>query len=153
MIWPTRRLHAPRRALRVLDAREFAVLAAVAARTVGAPGADPVEIAHAVDTTLTYTAPEAQSDMKQLLALFENALAGLLFDGRMRPFTQLGPEAQDAVLAAWRDSSVGVRRQGYVTLRKLTQAAHYAQPSCWASVGYNGPPQISAPSAPSGVPL
>ena len=144
--WPTRRTFRPKRALLVLDEREFAILAAVAARTVGAPGADPAEIAHGSDLALSCNAPDAQKEFKQLLMLFENALAGLLLDGHLGAFTGLSPEKQDAVLAGWRDSGVAVRRTGYTALRKLTQAAYYANPACWPQVGYAGPPQISQPS-------
>jgi hypothetical protein len=143
--WPTKKTHRPKRALLVLDEREFAILAAVAARTVGAPGADPVEIAHGCDQTLVCNAPDAQKEFKQLLMLFENALAGLLLDGHLGAFTGLSPEKQDAVLLGWRDSSVAIRRTGYSALRKLTQAAYYANPASWPQVGYNGPPQISQP--------
>jgi hypothetical protein len=146
VVWPSRIVHRARRPLRVLDERQFAILAAVAARMVTAPGADPIEIAHGVDLTLTFGSLEAQKDFQRLLLLLESALAGLAFDGRGRPFTRLSPEAQDAVLAAWRDSRLVVRRSGYQALRKLTEAAHYASPSSWASVGYPGPPQISRPT-------
>jgi hypothetical protein len=144
--WPTRRTYRPKRALTVLTEREFAILAAVAARTVGAPGADPVEITHAADVALSCGAPDGQKEFKQLLMLFENALAGLLLDGHLGAFTGLSPEKQDAVLAGWRDSNVPVRRTGYIALRRLTQASYYSNPNCWAQLGYNGPPQISQPA-------
>ncbi len=148
-LWPTRTLHRPRRALKVLDERGFAIVGAIAARTVGSPHADPVEIAHGVDNELTYASPESQNEIKQLLLLFESAAAGLIFDARVRPFSHLGADEQDAVLNAWRFSRLAVRRSGYTALRKATQAAYYASPSCWAEVGYPGPPQIGvlAPAA------
>jgi hypothetical protein len=146
VVWPTRRTHAPKRALEVLDEREFAILAAIAARTVVAPGADPVEIAHGVDLKLTYQAPESQKEFKQLLGLFDNAFAGLAFDARVRPFTHLSPEAQDAALESWRRSRLLVRRSGYQALRKLTQMAHYENPSVWGQLGYPGPPTIAQPT-------
>jgi hypothetical protein len=147
-LWPSARRLRARKPLRVLDERAFSVLAAVAARTVGAPNADAVEIAHRVDATLAFAPAEVGRDVGRLLLLFDNALAGLLFDGRARPFTRLSPEGQDAVLAAWRDSRILVRHFGYTALRKLTQAAHYSMPEAWASVGYPGPPQIAAPVKP-----
>lgn len=145
-LFPSRKDAIPRGPLKILDPRGFAVLAAVAARAVQAPGVDPVAIAHAVDDVMARQVPEVQHDFRQLLLLFENALSGLLFDGRLRPFTRLSPEGQDAVLAAWRDSRITIRRAGYKTLVKLTQAAHYGQPACWASVGYPGPPQLATPT-------
>lgn len=145
-LWPTRLDRQPRRKLRVLNERQFAILSAVAARTVQAPGADPIEIASRVDDTLALQAPEVRHDIGQLLLLFDNALAGLFLDARPRPFTRLSPAGQDAVLDAWRRSRLTVRRGGYNVLRKLTQAAHYSSPSTWASVGYPGPPEISQPT-------
>jgi hypothetical protein len=142
-VWPTRVDFRPRRRLLVVDERRFAVLAAVAARTVRAPGADPVEIAHRTDETLALAPVEAQKDFRDLLGLFENALAGLVLDGRPRPFTRLAAADQDRVLEHWRDSRLLVRRSGYLALRKITQAAHYSQPSTWESVGYPGPPKVS----------
>ena len=143
--WPTNKKYRPTRALKVLNDTEFAILASVAARTVGAPNADPVEITHWADDALITNTPDAQKEFKQLLGLFENALAGLLLDGHIGAFTGLSPEKQDAVLLGWRDSSVAVRRTGYTALRKLTHAAYYANPAHWQQVGYNGPPQISQP--------
>lgn len=145
-LWPTRYARKPKRPLRALDERQFAILAAVASRTVAAPGADPVTIAERVDDTLALQAPEVRHDVGQLLLLLENALAGLFLDGRPMPFTRLSPKSQDAVLDSWRRSRLALRRGGYNVLRKLTQAAHYASPSTWASVGYPGPPQISQPT-------
>ncbi len=146
LAWPSDQRLRPRRPLQALDARQFAVLAAVAARTVGAPHADPITIAERVDAQMALAPPEARADFGKLLLLFENALAGFVFDGRARPVTRLGPEAQDAVLAHWRDSRLAVRRSGYAVLRKMTQAAWYAAPEAWADVGYPGPPQIAVPT-------
>jgi hypothetical protein len=145
-VFPTKKSYTPRKPLNVLDEKRFAILAAVAARVVQAPGVDPAGIAHGIDDTIALWVPEAQKDFCDLLALFDNGLAGLLFDGHARPFTRLGPEAQDGVLTAWRDSRIGIRRAGYQVLRKLTAGVHYAQPSTWASVGYPGPPTINVPT-------
>lgn len=144
--WSSDRMRRPKRALRALDERQFAILAAVAARTVGSPQADPIEIAHRVDLQMSLAGAEARGDFGQLLLLFENALAGLLFDGRARPFTRLSPQAQDAVLEHWRTSRLTLRRSGYGVLRKLTQAAWYASPEAWAETGYPGPPTLQVPS-------
>jgi Gluconate 2-dehydrogenase subunit 3 len=144
--WPSDQSPRARRRLQALDARQFAILAAVAARTVQAPKADGVEIAHRVDEQMARAYPEVRADFGKLLLLLENALAGLLLDGRARPFTRLSAAAQDDVLADWRDSHLAVRRSGYAILRKLTQAAHYASPEAWEDIGYPGPPQIAVPS-------
>jgi hypothetical protein len=144
--WPSDQRVRSRRPLRALDERQFAVLAAVAARTVTAPKADPVEIAERVDAQMALAPAEVRADFGKLLLLFENAFAGFVLDGRARPFTRLDAAAQDEVLADWRDSRLMLRRSGFGALRKLTQAAHYAAPEAWADVGYPGPPQLSAPT-------
>jgi hypothetical protein len=141
-LYPGRRVASTTRALRVLDEERFQVLAAVAARVVLAPGADPVAIAHGVDEALSRAVPEAQSDMKNLLGLFENALPGLLFDGRFSPFTRLQGAAQDRVLEAWRDSRLIVRRSGYHALRRLCLGVYYGDPLAWPSIHYGGPPDL-----------
>lgn len=144
--WPSHETARPRRPLRALTGRQFAVLAAVAGRFVTAPNVDTVEIAHRVDAQMATSPAEVRADFGNLLLLFDNALAGLVFDGRPQPFTRLSPQAQDDVLASWRDSRLAVRRSGYVVLRKLTQASWYAAPEAWAETGYPGPPQIAAPT-------
>src|SRR5262245_15853052 len=101
---PTRHIAAPLRPLLVLDDRGFQVLVAAAARIIKAPGADLVTIVHGVYTALSYASRDTQEAVVKLLGLFENALPGLLLDGRLGPFTQLDGKAQDRVLERWRDS-------------------------------------------------
>ena len=140
--FPGRLTHKPRQALRVFDEREFAVVAAVAARTVLRPDADPVTLAHRIDESLALQLDEVQHDIKQLVDLFENALTGAVLDFRFKPFTRLEPAQQDAALLAWRDSRIALRRSGYVALRKLTTVAYYQDPATWADIGYPGPPAL-----------
>ncbi len=142
-LYPSDLKFKPKRALRSFDEHTFGVLAAIASRTVTAPGADPVEIAHRVDETISLGVPEGRADLGKLLLLFENAAVGFLFDRRTKPFTVLDEKAQDRVLEAWRDSKLVLRRSGYLALKKLTLAAHYASPDTWASVNYPGPPEIA----------
>jgi hypothetical protein len=145
-LFPTRRSYTPRKHLKALDEKRFAILAAVAARIVQAPGVDPVGIAHGIDETIDLWVEENRADFLKLLGLFDNGLAGLILDGHARPFTHLGPEAQDKALEAWRDSRILLRRAGFQTLRKLTAAVHWSNPTNWASSGYAGPPTLSVPT-------
>src|SRR5215472_14273016 len=144
----------PADGLLVFTPAQFAVLDAVARRMVrpraGWPTVDQVGVARAADRIAARVEPSARKELQQLLGLFENGLAGLLFGGRTRPFTRLeGPE-QDSVLAEWRDSRIAVRRTGYAALRTLMISAYYQSPSIWPAVGYGGPPGIFAdgPSLP-----
>jgi hypothetical protein len=133
--WPPR--GAAHGELRALSARAHAILAALAARIV--PGSDGVALATRIDASLAGM-PEAQlSEFHQLVSLFDNALVGLLFEGRATPFSRLSPEAQDARLEAWRSSSWVVRRSGYQLLRRLCLAVHYGDRSTHAAIGYPGP--------------
>ncbi len=136
----------PADGLLVFTRSQFAVLDALARRMVrprkGWPGVDEVGVARAVDRIAARVEPSAQKELRQLLGLFENGLAGFLFGGRTRPFTALPGEEQDRVLAEWRDSGLAIRRTGYAALRTLVLAGYYQSPSIWPAVGYAGPPRI-----------
>src|SRR4051812_38197450 len=102
--WPPAARFAPSIEPRFFSKRALAVLAAVAARIV--PGCDGKALAAQVDASLAGFPDQLRNDLNGLLSLFDNALAGLIFDGRLRPFTALSDEAQDAVLASWQTSRV-----------------------------------------------
>jgi len=140
---PTKEVVAPEADLAVLGARTFQVLAAVAKRVVP-DTVDAATVAKGVDTLLRRAAPEAQADFNKLLGLFENALPGLLFDGRALPFTQLSPESQDRVLRSWRDSRFALRRSGYHALRRICLATAYADEATWPALGYSPPSGLNA---------
>ncbi len=142
---PTKHLAAlPKTPLAVLEPRSFQVLVAVAGRVVTAQGADAADIAARADALLANAPEEVRHDINRLLMLFENALPGLLLDGRLLPFTRLSPEAQDAALLRWRDSSFALRRSGYHALRKVCLAAYYAKESSWPALGYAPPTGLNA---------
>lgn len=145
----TRRGAAPAETLAVLTLDEYAILSAVAARVCpqpgpDVPGADAIGVGLIADRTLERAGPETTADVKAVLALFENGLTGALFLERVRPFTQLDPAAQDAVLVAWRDSSVALRRTVYRALSSLTTAIYFGDARVWPGVGYPGPPSPAA---------
>jgi hypothetical protein len=151
-LFPSRVRFTAREALHVLDAKSFNVMASIAARVVTAEGADPVTITHTIDQALARAVPEAQHDIVQLLGLFENALTGLLLDGRFKPFTQLEGQAQDAVLLAWRYSRLVLRRGAYKALKNLCVTSYYRKEDAWHQTGYPGPPDaLLAISAAGGV--
>lgn len=131
---------APRAALHVLDAKTFAVMAAVIERVVTAPDVDAIEIAHRVDVALRYLPVEGQKELKSALGLLENGLAGLLTRGSGTPFTRLSPEGRDAALHAWASSRVTLLRSAFDALRKLSLASYYASLEAGRAIGYAGPP-------------
>ncbi len=141
-VLPTKDQGTPTHALFVLEPRHFQVLVAIAKRVV--PGTvDAVVVAQGVDELLRRVPLETQTDLNKLLGLFENALPGLLFDGRVLPFTRLSPESQDAVLRDWRDSRLAIRRTGYHALRKLCLATAYANEATWPALSYAPPSDLN----------
>jgi hypothetical protein len=144
-IFPSRKLHSPKRRTHVFAASEFNVLALAAAVVIKQPDVDAAEIAHGVDEAMSRNSTEAQEDFRSLLKLLENGLAGLLLDGRPSNFSRLDEEGRASALRNFRDSRIAARRSGYHALRKLCLAAYYADEKRWEKIGYPGPPQISAP--------
>lgn len=138
---PGKMRYSPTAPLRVLNRKTFNVMAAIAARVVTAPGANPVAIAHTIDESLARAVPEAQHDIVQVLGLFDNALIGLLVEGQPHAFTRLDGPAQDAALYAWRDSPLVLLRGAYRALKNLCTTSFYRKESAWPIVGYPGPPE------------
>lgn len=136
----------PRRPLRALTPRQYAVLAAFAERTCprgdGWPSADQLDVAGFVDDQLAECPPTLAEEVGAGLLLLENALVGLLLDGRPRTFTGSSPEQQDRILAAWRDSRLAVRRSVIKGVGSLCAVAYWSSPEIWPRAGYPGPPEV-----------
>ena len=130
--------------LRALTPQQFGILVAVADRICvagdGRPSAREVGVAAKVDHQLSTMHPADAAELGQGLLLIENALVGLLLDGRVTPFTRLGPAEQDAVLEDFRTSRIPIRRSVYKALRGLVAASYWGDPRLFAAVGYPGPP-------------
>lgn len=139
--------------LQVLSPREYAVLVVLAQRLVpkraGAPTVDELGVAATCDSVLAKTDPTSQQEFKQLLGLFENALANFLLGGRTGTFTRMAEDAQEAVLEDWRTSRLSVRRTGFLALRTLVLASYFGNPKSWTATRYPGPPAgLHQPDAP-----
>jgi hypothetical protein len=140
----------PKGKLQVLTEREFSILWAVAetllpgapqtGETAAFPPASDVQVAEKVDAFLARSHPGMQTEVRQVLGLLENALAGSLFDGRFQSFTASDALGQAKALDAWRHSKLQVRRTAYRALHGLCAASYYASPEVYPSVGYPGPP-------------
>lgn len=140
------RLRAPRGPLQVLDDRTFSTLAAVADRVCpggeGLPSAWELGVPEKVDLLLGSLHPGNAGELRQVLVLLESGLAGLVFDGRMRAFTQCSPETQDQVLERWRTSGWMIRKSAYKALVSAISASYWSDPRTWAHLGYPGPPRF-----------
>jgi hypothetical protein len=139
----------PRRPLKLLTAREYAIFAAIAARIVpgddagpGWPSAQAVDCAGKLDELMARVHPAVGGELRQLLRLFENGLTGLLTTWQPTPFTRASASEQDARLTAWRRSRLTILRSGYQALKRLAQATYYSSPETYGRVGYPGPPVV-----------
>lgn len=147
-LFPSRKAHAPRRRLFLLDETTFAILAVAAERMIPKGSADAIEVAHRVDISLCYLPQEAASDINRALLLLENGLVGVFTRKSPLPFTRLAPSAQEAALDAWADSRFALLRGAFGALRKLCLAAYYATIEAGQEVGYPGPPFLKADPGP-----
>ena len=160
------RLRQPPHALQFFTAAEYSIWAAVAERVLAqeataatrepggqsaealleaahlpaAPSPLEVDVAGKADAFLAPLPEKDAKDLKQLLALFDNALFSFVTGGPARPFTQLDAAAQDAHLKAWQTSRLAVRRTGFQAMKRLCCAIYFAAPATYASMGYPGPP-------------
>jgi len=125
---------------------EYSIWAAVADRVLaeekptGAPTAAQMDVAAKADVFLAPLPAPDRKDLKQLLALFDNALFSLVQGGPPRPFTAMSPEEQDAHLRRWETSRLAIQRTGYQAMKRLSCALYFSAPDTYASVGYPGPP-------------
>jgi len=153
------RLRPVRGPLRFFSAAEYSIFAALAERVLArgpadvpqelvgvlrsrppAPAPAEVDVAGKADAFLAPLDAASAKDLKQLLALFDNALFSALTGGPPRPFTRMSPAEQDAHLERWATSRMAVRRTGFQALKRLSAAVYYGSPETYASVGYPGPP-------------
>lgn len=148
----TKLLPLPKNGLKVLSEKEYAVMAAIALRMVrprkNFPTVEEVSLAEACDLVISRADAGVQKELKQLIGLFENALANALFDQRFEPFTELSGEEQDSVLRDWEHSALLIRRTGFNALRTIAIAAYYGNPKTWGAVAYPGPPPLHDANAP-----
>jgi hypothetical protein len=105
-----------------------------------APSPAQVDVAGKADAFLAPLSPAEAKDLKQLLALFDNALFSFVSGGPARPFTQMDPAEQDEQLKAWQTSRLAIKRTGFQAMKRLCCAIYFGAPETYASSGYPGPP-------------
>jgi hypothetical protein len=133
----------------VLSPEEASVFLALSERLLpprpGFPSPLDVDLPRRIDGLLSIMQEEAQHEVRQLVRLLENALAGLLLDGQWKTFTASTPEQQDARIRGWQMSRYRIRRTGYRALKKIVYSSYYGARETWAAIGYPGPPPIGPP--------
>lgn len=128
-------------ALRQLSERSYAVLTAATARLVGGPGAEwiaggRVTPAATADAWLT-SMPHLAAPLAQGLLVLELGFFPLL--PKLRPFTALAGEAQDAVLGDLAASQIGLKRDLYKGIRSLAFLTFYSDPAVRPLIAHPGP--------------
>jgi hypothetical protein len=137
-------MRTPTRALKCLSLRAFSILAALADRICpagnGFPSASELNVAEAIDELMSWTHPGDVKDLETALLFFENALPGLLLDGRVRPFTACDVATQNAAIDEFRRSALGPRRQVFRATYGLIAGSYWANAGLGAKIGYPGQP-------------
>ena len=146
---PTRRAYRLPADEAVLSADEYAILCAFSDRVCpalgsGAPGALEIGLPQEMLRQFAFLPEEGQQAIKLALRVLESPLLGVLSGERYRPFTQLTVEEQDADIAAFRSSSLAVKKTIYAALRGVIAGLYYGDPRTWTRVGYDGPPDPKA---------
>mgnify|MGYP002636348239 CR=1 FL=1 len=133
----------PAGALLCLDARAFSTLAAAAEVLVpggdGFPAPGEVQVAEKIDIFLSDCHPGVQQEVQQLLALLENAFAGLLLDGRMECFSACDRPTRERVLASWQTARNPLLRSAFKALHGFCSGTYWSSPQVSALAGYSGP--------------
>jgi len=125
----------------VLTPRTHAVLTAATMRIVGPTGAalvrsGAVDPGRTADRWLAGT-PAVASTMQAALWALEIGVPPIVW--KLRPFTRLGPGAQDAVLGDMMRSSWDLPRRIFGGVRALGLLAFYGSPESREVTGYPGP--------------
>jgi hypothetical protein len=133
------------RTLQFFTPAEYSIWAAAADRVLfeekpRGPTASDLDVAGRADFFLAPLPGKDGKDLKQLLALFDNALFSLLQGGPPRTFTSMSADDQDAHLRRWQTSRLAIQRTGYQAMKRLCCALYFAAPETYAAVGYPGPP-------------
>ena len=138
-------------ALKCLTLREFSILSAIVDRMFPENGSfisgSEAKTPELVDEIMGQMPILVVEEFKQALALMENALTGLVFSAKPRPFSQCSPSEQDVILEAWRTSSIQFRRKVFRALNAVCAGAYYGQPDRFVAIGYPGPPKEINPEA------
>lgn len=92
-----------------------------------------------LDATIAGLHHAARAELSQLLGLLALAPARRWFTGLNMDWSDAGIDALEPALRRMRSDAHLLRQQAYHALRDLTNAAYYAQPEHWASMGYPGP--------------
>ncbi|MEO8155598.1 MAG: hypothetical protein ABI605_21230 [Rhizobacter sp.] len=95
-----------------------------------------------LDDALGAFPPTVQAELSQLLAILSAGPGRIALAGLHTAWPEASIAQVQASLQEMRTSSLALRQQAYHALRDLTNAAYYADPQAWATLGYPGPREI-----------
>jgi hypothetical protein len=78
--------------------------------------------------------------MRQLFDALSMAPIRVAAGASWANWKDMSPKQIDDFLVGWRDSSLQMKRMGYVSLSKLIGISWYSQPESFVTTGYPGPP-------------
>jgi long-chain-alcohol oxidase len=103
----------------------------------------------------TIADPRDRLRVRFLLEALGSRVANLATGGGFEAFHRMDAAAREAVLRAWGESGIQLRRAGFQALKRLVHVGYYAWPTdgrshpAWRAVGYPGPlPQPDETFAP-----
>lgn len=140
----------------VLTLAQQATLDALCRRIVPAgyaPDGPRIDLAASVAARLAGGDSTLREQVAMLLTLFDHPLTALVFTGRPRRFTALGPDEQDASLRGWGQSRIALRRTVFQAFRRLILSTFYATPATHPAIGFRGPLHLREPVVPWEGPL
>ena len=130
-----------------LNARQYSVFYAMADAIVSPtdemPSIEGLAVVETIDEMLNELHPEDVAQLLQAVGLLENALTGLLLDGRFHTFTSASRAVRVEILDGWRSSRLSVKQQAYTAMHALCVAAYWGNPAAYLFTGYMGPPDFS----------
>lgn len=133
----------PQTTLRALNPRAFDALAAAAEVLVpggdGLPTAHEVQVAEGVDEALAHCHPGVQKEMNQVLGLLENALSGLILDGRTQCFSACDAPTRLDILVSWQNADTAVLRSAFKAIHGFCSGVYWSSPLLAPHIGYPGP--------------
>jgi choline dehydrogenase-like flavoprotein len=102
-------------------------------------------LAEKIALALDYLPPEQQQEFTQLLDLLGSPLLGMTWIGPLKSAHNLTLQQRERMLQRWSASRIGLFRQGFQALKKITMFLYYGysdesetNPS-WSAIGYPGP--------------
>jgi hypothetical protein len=101
----------------------------------GAPPAADLEVAAHADKLIATLNPVMQEQFHQMLQIFEHLPVLAL---KLTPFSRQAEKGALEYLWIWRNSRMGMQRQGFNALKRLAAGIYYADPRSWGAIGYEG---------------